>query len=330
MSHAASPSLQPKTRSFVGEPLWLTREFMLGVALVGLVLLMGALTRGRFLEPSNLGDIFVNASIPVIAAAGMTVLIVAAQIDISIGAIMAVSAVVVALLAQRGMAIPVLLAASIGCGAALGAVNGWLTARLKIPSIVATLATLGAIRGLLVMLTRGDSLAVPAPLTQLGGSGLLGIPFAVWCAILAAAGTHAYLARSRPGRQHYAVGSNPRSAELSAIPVDRVLFRSFLVLGALVGFAGFVFVCRFTPVYPSPQAGFELEVITAVVVGGTDIFGGRGTILGTVLAALLLSTIKIALTFLSSLIPLPSETQPIVQGLLILAAVLYNSLSRRA
>ncbi|HTE18809.1 MAG TPA: ABC transporter permease [Armatimonadota bacterium] len=314
---------------------------MLAVALLALVLLMAALTRGRFIDPANLRDIIVNTSIPVVVAAGMTALIVAAQIDISVGAIVAVAAVIVALLAEKGVPLPLLVLAGTAAGALLGSVNGGLTAGLRIPSIVATLATLGAIRGLLVLVTHGNSIPVPPGLTAIGAAGLGPTDLTQgWILVLAAAAVCAamsvYLGRTRAGRRQYAVGSNPRSAELSGVPVGWVTFRSFVLLGALAGVAGFLFVCRYTPIYPTPTRGFELEVITAVVVGGTDIFGGRGTIAGTCLAALLLSTIATSLAFLRSYMKeafgfdLPSEAQPAVQGLLILAAVLYNSLSRRA
>lgn len=290
---------------------------------------MGAV-RPDFLQWNNLRDILLNASIPTVAACGMTALIVAAQIDISIGAILAVCAVVVAVLAQKGAPLPLLLAGGAAAGAALGAVNGALTAGLGIPSIVATLATLGAIRGLLVLVTRGDTLPVPPAMSSVGSAALLGLPLPVWAAVAACAVTSLYLTRTRPGRQHFAVGSNPRAAALSGVPVARVTFRSFVLLGALVGCAGFLFVSRFSPIAPKPQPGFELEVITAVVVGGTDIFGGRGTVLGTALAAVLLSTIGVALPFLGSMFKnLQSEIQPAVQGLLILGAVLYNSLQER-
>ena len=306
------------------------REAVLGAALILIVAVMAVLTGGRFVEPGNLRDIALNAAIPAVAAAGMTALIVAAQIDISVGAMLGVCAAVVALMAQKGLPAPVLLLVGIGVGAGLGSVNGALTAWLKIPSIVATLATMGAIRALLILVTKGDSIAVPENIAAIGTGALLGIPNLIWAAVFVCAAMSVYLSHTRLGRQHYAVGSNPRSAELSGLPVNRITFRSFALLGALVGIGGFLFVCRYSPIYPSPPKGFELEVITAVVVGGTDIFGGRGTVLGTVLAALLLAVIGVALTFLGSFMQsLRSEIQPAVQGLLILAAVLYNSLSRR-
>jgi rhamnose transport system permease protein len=327
-SSAIAAAIIPKTAAH--EPLWLRREALLGFALLILVLAMGGVTGGQFLSPDNLRDIAINTSIPLVMAAGMTALIIAAQIDISIGPMLAVCAVSIAILANKGVPVPALLLIGVGLGAALGSVNGLLTAGLKIPSIVATLATMGAMRGILVLVTKGDTIAVPDPLRAIGSGALLGVSNLVWAAAMVSAATGLYLARTRRGRQHYAVGSNPRSAALSGVPVGWVTFRSFVLLGALVGAAGFLYVCQYTPIESRPQPGIELLVITAVVVGGTDIFGGRGTMMGTVLAALLLTTIGVSLTFLGSKISwLRSEIQPAVQGLLILAAVFYNSLSRR-
>jgi ribose/xylose/arabinose/galactoside ABC-type transport system permease subunit len=301
----------------------------LAVALALLMLAVGA-ARPDFLRPENLRDILLNASIPAIAAAGMTALIVSAEIDISIGAILAVAAAVVAMLAGGGTPVPLLLLAGIGVGGALGALNGLLTARLGIPSIVATLATLGAIKGVLVLVSKGNSIPVAAHVAALGEWGLIGLPLSIWASAAICVGMHMYLAHTRAGRRHYAVGSNRRSAELSGVSVGGVTFRAFVLLGTLVGVAAFLYVTRYTPIYPTPPRGFELEVITAVVVGGTDIFGGRGTVLGAVLAAILLSTIGVALTFVGSFVTaLRSEIQPAVQGLLILAAVLYNSAGRK-
>jgi rhamnose transport system permease protein len=326
---SATPT-QPAVR-YHAEPFWRRRETVLGAALLLLTLAMSLLTQGSFAQPDNLRDILVNAAIPAIGAAGMTALIISAEIDISIGANLAVSAVVVALLAQRGLPIPILIVAGVATGALLGSVNGLLTAGLKIPSIVATLATLGAIRGLLVLVTHGDSLAIPGQVTSLGTSAPLGLPLPVCMAVVVCVAAAALLARTRPGRQHYAVGSNRRAAVLSGVPTGWVTFRAFVLLGAVVGLAAFVYVTRFTPVYPTMTGrGYELEVITAVVVGGTDIFGGVGTVGGSVVAAVLLSAVTTSLTFLGSKLPwLSSETQPAIQGLMILIAVLYNSLGRR-
>ncbi len=321
--------------SAVQDPFWTRREFVITLSLAALVLGMGLLTGGRYLQPENLRDILVNAAIPAVAAAGMTGLIVAAQIDISIAAIMAASAMVVALMAGRELHPLLMVGSAVGTGCALGGVNGVLTAYLRIPSIVATLATMSAIRGLLIFLTGGQEVTVAEGASRLGAAAWLGIPSVVWVSATVCAIVGLYLARTRAGRHHYAAGSNPDAAELTGIPVRWITLRAFVLLGGLVGLGGFLYACNYTPITPRPQPGFELGVITAVVVGGTDIFGGEGTVLGSAVAALLLSAIGVALTFLRSYLKehfgfdLPGETQPAIQGMLILIAVLYNSLSRR-
>jgi ribose/xylose/arabinose/galactoside ABC-type transport system permease subunit len=312
------------------EAWWKSREAGLALAILALALGVGVFMP-RFLDPVNLRDILVNAAVPATAAAGMTIVIVTAQIDISVGAALGVAAVAVALFAQRGVPAAVLFPIGIAAGALAGAGNGLLVAGLRIPSIVATLATMGAIRGLVAFFYGGVSLAVPEHLAGVERAPGIGPYFPVIVALIACTAAAFYLARTRAGRQHYAVGSNPRAAELSGVPVQRVTFRSFVLLGAFVGVAGFLYAAHFTPLSPGQVGrGLELEVITAVVVGGTDIFGGRGTVLGSALAAIFLREIETALTFFRSVVPgIPSEVQPAIQGLLILAAVLYNSLARR-
>jgi ribose/xylose/arabinose/galactoside ABC-type transport system permease subunit len=133
------------------------------------------------------------------------------------------------------------------------------------------------------------------------------------------------MARLRWGRWFYAVGSQARSSRLSGVPVKKVTFGGFVLLGSLVGMAAFVFASRFSLVQSNAGHGFELQVITGVVVGGTDIFGGRGTVLGSMLGVLLITTVETALTFLR----VAPEWVPAVQGALILAAVVGDSFGGR-
>jgi ribose/xylose/arabinose/galactoside ABC-type transport system permease subunit len=317
------------TRAGAAESLWKRREVSLLIAWIVLVAAI-AVKRPDFLSGQNLADILLNASAPAIAACGMTALIVAAQIDISIGAILSFCAVVVAIAAKNGAPVPGLIAAGVAVGSLLGAMNGLLVAGLRIPSIVATLATMGAIRGLLVLIGKGQQIDLPDPVYNLANARFLGLTTPVWVAAAVTLGASLHLGLSRSGRRYYAVGSNSRAAELTGIAVNWVTFRSFVLLGGLVGLAACLTAARNHSIEATPTRGFELEVITAVVVGGTDIFGGRGTVLGSVMAAILLVTIGTALTFAGSFTALRSEIQPAVQGLLILVAVLYNSLSRKA
>ncbi len=326
---ALAPTPKSMTRAASGESLWKRREVSLLFAWIVLVAVI-AMKRPDFVSGQNLADILLNSSATAIAACGMTAVIVAAQIDISIGAILSVCAVVVAMAARNGLPVPALVATGIAVGSLLGATNGMLVAGLRIPSIVATLATMGAIRGLLVLIGKGQQIDIPDPIYDLGNARFAGLSTPVWVAALVAIAMSFYMAYAHSGRRFYAVGSNPRAAELTGIRINWVTFRSFVLLGGLVGLAACLTAARNHSIEATPSRGFELEVITAVVVGGTDIFGGRGTILGSVMAAILLVTISTALTFAGSFTALRSEIQPAVQGLLILMAVLYNSLSRKA
>jgi rhamnose transport system permease protein len=305
------------------------RELVLAVALM---VLIGAITffRHDFLRIENLRDILDGAAPAAAAAAGMTALIVCAEIDISIGSVLAVCAVAAALLAKRGWPMPAVATASILTGAALGSLNGWLVAGCGVPSIVATLATMGGLRGAMIWWTGGDWVRdLPASFTALSNRSFFGLPATAWVAALVVAVMAFFLARTRPGRQCYAVGSNRRSAELSGIRARWVVFRTFAMLGALVGLAAMLFASRFSVVQTDAGQGFELLVITAVVVGGTNIFGGEGTVLGSVLGVLLLAVIGPALTFVQKLTGITAEWEPAVQGLLILVAVLWDSSGRR-
>lgn len=293
--------------------------------LIALLVVVGALRPG-FLASGNLRDILINSVTPAIAAAGMTAVIVAGAIDISIGSILAVCAVVAAGLAKAGWPAPGVLAAALGAGALVGGFNGTLTAYAEIPSIIVTLGMLGVLRGLMTWITGGVWIRdLPPQFSAWTEARLLGLPEPVWAAAAAAAAVGLAMARLRWGRWIYAVGSQPRAARLSGVPVRRVTLGVFTLLGALVGLAAFVYASRFSLVQSNAGRGFELEVITAVVVGGTDIFGGRGTVLGSVLWVLLITTVETALTFLR----VAPEWVPAVQGTLILVAVLGDALRRR-
>lgn len=304
------------------------RELVLAGAIVCIMLVI-SLFRPDFINPGNLRDILESSALTVIVACGMTAVIITAQIDISVSATLAVAAVLAGLAAARGAHPLIALLIAACAGAVIGGLNGFLTARLRIPSIVATLATMGALRGILVLTTRGDLIEIAAPVRDWGSFEWLGFAPHFWLAGVIALATGLALARTKAGRRLYATGSNPHAAELSGIPVTGVTWAAFVLVGALAGLAGFFLITQLPNLNPAPLPGFELEVITAVVVGGTDIFGGRGTIFGAVLAALLLSTITVALTFMGSFVQgMRSEFQPAVQGLLILAAVLYTGLAR--
>jgi rhamnose transport system permease protein len=301
------------------------KEFGVAALLFLIVLGVGSLYPG-FRSPDNLRDILQNSVTPSIAAAGMTALIVAGGIDISIGSILAVCAVVAASLAKAEWATPLVLAAALVAGGLLGALNGALVAYAGIPAIIVTLGMWKVLRGLMTWITGGVWIRnLPPSFSAWTETSAVGVPLPVWATVAVAAIMGLAMARLRWGRWLYAVGSQARSSRLSGVPVPRVTFGAFTLVGVLVGLAAFVYASRFSLVQSNAGSGFELQVITGVVIGGTDIFGGRGTILGSMLGVLLLTTVETALTFLR----VAPEWVPAVQGALILMAVVGDALRRR-
>lgn len=256
----------------------------------------------------------------------MTVVILAGGIDISVGSQLAICSVLSALAGRAGWPTPMILLAGLLSGAALGFLNGALVTWGRIPSIIVTLGTMTLLRGALLWATGGAWVRdLPESFTEIGRGTLLGIPYPVLTAAVVALAAGMALTRTTWGRWVYAVGGQPKSAALAGIPVDRVVLGTFVALGMLTGLGAVVYAARFTVVQPNAGVGLELLAITAVVVGGTDIFGGRGSLAGTVLGVLLFGILGTALTFLG----IPSYWEGTLQGALILMAVLSDALSVR-
>jgi len=255
--------------------------------LAALALLSGylSLTQPNFRDAFTLSTILTNAAYVGVVGIGMTMVIVAGQIDISVGSMLAVCALIAGTLARAGAPMFLVVLTSLALGLGMGALNGALIAYLRIPSIIVTLATLTALRGAIVWWTKGYwVMPLPPGWKFLGTTHILGLPLPVWigwAAVLAAAYV---LAHTIIGREVYALGSNPQAARLAGIDTARVTFWVFAVSGLLVGLATMLHVTRFSMVQTQEGLGLEFLVITAVVVGGTNIFGGSGTVVGTYLA----------------------------------------------
>ena len=280
-----------------------------------------------FFAPANLNDMFL-ASLPVlIVALGMTLLIVTGEIDISVGSAFAVCSVTAGMCAKWQL--PLLIVAIVVCaaGAMLGAVNGWLAGHIRVPSIVVTLAMMIALRDGLRWATQGAWVQdLPQNFQWLG---LTQHSYAAAVAAVTALLFAAFVWASRAVsgvRAMYATGSNPAAARLAGIDTRLMKFIAFVCVGALTGVAAVVNAARFNQIPPNTGIGLEMKVIAAVVIGGTSITGGRGTIAGTLLGVILLAAIGPALTFLG----LSAYWERAVQGAIILAAVAIDALSSRA
>jgi len=298
------------------------REASVAGAVIALGLVLAAVTPGFFAR-DNLSDLFL-ANMPVlIIALGMTLIILTGHIDISVGSLFAVCAVISGVLAKAGLPMPLVVGAACAIGVLIGILNGSLVAFLRIPSIVVTLAMMIALREGLRWATQGAWIQdLPANYQWLG-LGPRVYPFVILAAVIDLQAVFGWsLANLAAGRAVYAVGSSPGAARLAGLHVERVTVGVFAVAGALVGMAAVLNSVRFNQIPSNTGLGLELKVIAAVVVGGTAISGGRGTVVGTLLGVILLSAIGPALTFLG----VSAYWERAIHGVIILAAVAIDAI----
>lgn len=301
------------------------RELAAGVACAGLLAVVAVAAPG-FFSAANLRDLAVNNAPVLLIAIGMTVVILVGEIDISVGSQFAVASVASGWLAKTGSPIPLLLPSVLVIGAAMGAVNGLFVGRLGLPSIIVTLAMLVAWRDALRWVTQGAWVQdLPANFQWFG----LGQTLAQWLIVITALALLLIfdwmLRNFGAGRAVYAVGSDAEAARLAGIEPRRVVFGVFVLMGALVGLAALLNAVRFSNVPANSGLGLELKAIAAVVVGGTEITGGRGRLVGTLIGVALLGTIGTALTFLG----INPFWEKAIQGAIILAALTSDAVLGR-
>ncbi len=304
------------------------------VAFLVIVIIVTVLLKPNFIQPINIRSILLWIPLLSVVAMGQMMVIITRGIDVSVGSILAFSGIVVGMIFRDFPEFNIYLGTLLGIllGAMLGAINGGLIAWLKVPPIITTLGTLSAYRGLVFIVSGGrqiDPNHVPTALirwSQRGPFGIQWVPWVVIIAIVVALLTYAFLRFTKMGRNIYAVGGNPDAAKLRGISVERTTFVVYLITGGLAGLAGILYASRFGFVNPGETGvGFELTVIAAAIIGGTNIFGGSGTVLGVFLGCLLLGTISVALAVLG----VASTWQLAVYGLVILLAVIVDGIIQR-
>ena len=293
------------------------RELAAAAAL-GLLLAAVAVAAPSFFGADNLRDLALNNAPLLLVATGMTLVILVGQIDISVGSQFAIVSVCAGLLAKAGAGAPLLALGALALGSLLGAVNGLLVGRLGLPSIIATLATLVAWRDGLRWATEGAWVQDLPGRFQWLGLGQTGGQWLVVGTALAVLAGLAFLLRSvAAGRALYAVGSDREAARLAGIEPDRVVLLVFVATGALTGLAALLNAVRFSAIPGNLGVGLELKAVAAVVVGGTAIRGGRGTLAGTLVGTALLAAIGPALAYVG----INPFWEKAVQGAIILAAL---------
>lgn len=296
------------------------------IGLVAVCALFAALRFDTFVTRDNFAIILQQTAVIGVAALGMTLIIVSGGIDLSVGSIIALGTVVIALLLQQGASPFVAALGAIGVSAACGAASGLLITRLRLLPFVVTLGMMGALRGA-AKGAAGEQPVYPDEtwlngLMQLGRSGL---PSGVWLMLGLALLVAAIMRYTRFGRHVFAVGSNELTARLCGVPVERVKVLVYVLGGAFAGLAAVLQFSYLTGGDPTTAVGLELNVIAAVVIGGASLTGGQGTITGTLVGALIMSVVANGCVKLG----LSNWVQEIVTGGIIIAAVLLDYLRRR-
>ncbi|QDQ16333.1 substrate-binding domain-containing protein [Streptomyces spectabilis] len=294
-------------------------------ALVVLVVAMSLLS-GDFLTTQNLLNVGVQAAVTAILAFGVTFVIVAAGIDLSVGSVAALSATVLAWSATKeGVPVWIAVILAVATGLACGVVNGVLVSYGKLPPFIATLAMLSIGRGLSLVISQGSPIAFPESVSKVGDTlgGWLPVPVLVMVAMGLI--TALILARTYLGRSMYAIGGNEEAARLSGLRVKRQKIAIYALSGLFAAVAGIVLASRLVSAQPQAAQGYELDAIAAVVIGGASLAGGVGKASGTLIGALILAVLRNGLNLLS----VSAFWQQVVIGVVIALAVLLDSLRRR-
>jgi len=280
-----------------------------------------------FLTANNLFNVGVQAAVTAIIGVGMTLVIITAGIDLSVGSVAALTGIF-GVSSMVSLGFPPTLAILVGVfvGATAGLINGLLVSVANLNPFIATLGMLSAARGLTFVTSNGQAVFAEEESFRLFGQGeLLGIPVPIITLVLVAIAGHIVLTRTRLGRYAYAIGSNREAARLSGIPVRRYIAYVYVISGALAGLGGMIAASRVFSGQPNYGMGLELDVIAAVVIGGASLFGGQGTILGTLIGAFLIALIRNG----SVLLDINLFYQQIIIGVVIWLAVYWDQFRRR-
>lgn len=297
-------------------------------SILGLVLmcLIISIISPRFLTISNLRNVFTQISVNAVIAIGMTFVILTGGIDLSVGSIVAISGASAAYLIKSTGSIFIGITAAILIGAVVGLINGIIISKGKLQAFIATLATQTIFRGVTYVFTGGKPISgLKDEIILFANSRILGIPVLVILTIIVLAICAYVLNQTRYGRYVYAIGGNEDSSRLSGINVDKVKILVYVISGMAAGIAGAIVMSRIGSAAPTAGTGYELDAIAAIVIGGTNLSGGEGSIWGTVVGILIIGILGNGL----NLMDVSAFYQTIIKGIVILVAVLIDKKKAR-
>lgn len=326
MTGAAQPA--PATKPRAAAPVaTVLRRFG---PLLGLVLLCGALgaASDRFLTADNLLNVCRQSAVNTIVSLGQLVVIITAGIDLSVGSILGLCCVLVAMLIHAGVPSLVAVLAALAAGSVLGALNGILYTKLHLPHpFIPTLGMMNVARGLALVISGGFPISeLPAGFRFVGAGSVAGIPAPVILVALLCVAFYIALDRTTFGRDIFAIGGNPQAARLSGVPLDSRLILVYAVSGFTAAVGAIVLAGRMNSGFPLAGMGGELDSIAAVVIGGASFLGGVGTVSGTVVGALIMGVLRNGLNLLN----VSAAWQTVVIGIVIVAAVWVDVVRQRA
>ncbi len=317
---AANPPAAP--RRF--DPKALLQLTLFG--LLALLWLVLALATDTFFTEQNISNLVRQTSIGALVAFGQTFVIITAGIDLSVGAVVGLSGVTLALLNQAGVPFPLAVVLTLLLGALIGVYHGFGVHNLGLPPFIMTLASLVGLRGVALLITNGQSIGgLPRSFSDFSQATFLGVPSLFWTVIVVGVLTYILLQRSRFGRYIYAVGSNLEASRLSGVKIGRTVYLAYAVSSTLAALAGILLASRISVGIPTAGTYYELDAIAASVIGGASLFGAEGGIIGSFIGALLLSTINNG----SNLLGINPFWQPIITGLIIVGVVYTDGLRKR-
>jgi ribose transport system permease protein len=280
----------------------------------------------HFLTPTNLSSVARQTAVINIMALGMTLIIITGGIDLSVGSILGISGLFGCMAIQSGHSIPVAILTGIGTGLLCGLLNGLMITQLKINPFIVTLGTLEAYRGLALVISKGLPVhGLPDAFSFLGDGNLLGIPFSLWILALCAVLMHFLLENTKLGRYAFAIGSNSAAAYYAGVPIKFHLTAVYAIAGMLTGLAGMIEASRLMTGQPTAGQGYELQAIAAVVIGGGSLQGGEGSIVGTLIGAVIMGLLSNG----SDLLGINPYWQQVVIGTVIIVAVGLDELRKR-
>ncbi len=322
-----SPTAPPARRAWSLRRRGLALQELRILAVVVAVGVLLRLTTPAFLTESNLTAVAIGSATDSIIAIAMTIVLIGGGFDLSVGAALALSGIVLSLLVQDGLGIPLAVAATLALGVLIGLINGVIITKVRVNPLITTLGMMSIASSVALILSGGaPSAGLPNELLFLGQGYIAGLPVSVLITVLLVVVGDVLLRRARWLRLVYYVGGNERAAALSGIPVDRVRIASYILTGVAACFAGIVSTSRLGSAFPQAGAGTELRVIAACVIGGCSLAGGEGSIVGSLLGVILLALINNGLVLLNVSI----YWQGVVSGLVLIAAVAFDVLSRRS